>query len=432
MGKGFNNYMCKKFFHPASADNLKRVWIAQKKAETEKNKQADLRAQYEREQELYTNKALLSKESKDKLELNFMYEPPPGVKKIGETDKEDEGAEPEYKFEWQKTWGHAPKESYLVQGDEFNEQPFGIQVCQAKCIKCGKYGHMNTDKRCSLYGKSLDHDTPIQNVDQNKLLDEMKAEGLAMRYTSWDLKKEVGPNHNMVEEEKGIDRAAQLKSMSKEEKKALLKKLKHMEKKQKKKDKKEKKRRIRGDSEEWEEKTLVNRSGSDSGRGSDEGHGKKKKRADKDEKPRKRSRSKEKKQKKRDRSNSADDRRPVKRERSRSIQKRRDRSSSADDRRPIKRERSLSIQKRRERSISADDRRPVKRERSNSADDRRPVKRERSRSTERRRDRSDSRERRRERSDDRERRRERSTDRKDRRERRSVSRDRKERRRERS
>ena len=41
--------------------------------------QADLRAQYDKEQELYQNKSLLSKESKDKLEVNFMYEPPPGM-----------------------------------------------------------------------------------------------------------------------------------------------------------------------------------------------------------------------------------------------------------------------------------------------------------------------------------------------------------------
>ena len=57
-----------------------------------------------------------------------MYEPPPGVKKISETDKDEEDGEPEYKFEWQRTWGHAPKESYLKDGDDFNEQPFGIQV----------------------------------------------------------------------------------------------------------------------------------------------------------------------------------------------------------------------------------------------------------------------------------------------------------------
>ena len=50
-----------------------------------------------------------------------------GVKKISANPDDDEG-EPEYKFEWQRTWGHAPKESYLADGDSFAEQPFGIQV----------------------------------------------------------------------------------------------------------------------------------------------------------------------------------------------------------------------------------------------------------------------------------------------------------------
>jgi len=50
-------------------------------------------------------RALLSSESKDKLSVNFMYEPPPGAKK--EREKEDD--EPEYKFEWQRKY-NAPRE----------------------------------------------------------------------------------------------------------------------------------------------------------------------------------------------------------------------------------------------------------------------------------------------------------------------------------
>ncbi|CAB4057230.1 CIR [Lepeophtheirus salmonis] len=134
MGKGYNNYMCKKFFHPASRDNLKRVWMAEQRTEAEKKKQDDLRQQYEREQELYNNKALLSKESKEKLGLNFMYEPPPGAKRADKKDDDQDG-EPQYKFEWQAKWGSAPRESYCKGDESIMDQPFGILVRNVRCVK---------------------------------------------------------------------------------------------------------------------------------------------------------------------------------------------------------------------------------------------------------------------------------------------------------
>merc|ERR1719494_867390 len=152
--------------------------------------------------------------------------------KISANPDDDEG-EPEYKFEWQRTWGHAPKESYLADGDSFAEQPFGIQVCQAKCMKCGAFGHMNTDKRCPLYGKAHDSDAPLASRDSDKLITEMRQEGMAMRYNTWNMGSSApagGKKMEMVDSVAGVpkgpavDRAALLKGMRKKEKKQKKKK----------------------------------------------------------------------------------------------------------------------------------------------------------------------------------------------------------------
>ncbi|XP_023160155.1 corepressor interacting with RBPJ 1 [Drosophila hydei] len=243
MGKGFNNYMCKKFFHPASRDNLKRVWMAEQQAEAYKKKQEELRTQYEKEQNLHENKAMLSKDSKDKLSVNFMYEPPPGVRK--EREKDDN--EPEYKFEWQRKY-NAPRESYCKGDTEIRDQPFGIQVRNVRCLKCHKWGHINTDKECSMYSISMSEARKLHSeseandiMSKNVLEEQMKEDGLMMKHSALELQsiKDVQQRHQLVpsDEEDEATRAARqqnpellfLKSLSKKQKLKLLKKLEKIE-----------------------------------------------------------------------------------------------------------------------------------------------------------------------------------------------------------
>ncbi|XP_058805316.1 corepressor interacting with RBPJ 1 [Phymastichus coffea] len=249
MGKGFNNYMCKKFFHPASRDNLKRVWMAEQQAEAEKKRQEELRMQYEKEQDLHNNKALLSKESKDKLSVNFMYEPPPGAKK--EREKEDN--EPEFKFEWQRKY-NAPRESYCKGDSEIRDQPFGIQVRNVRCIKCHKWGHINTDKECPLYSQAMSvviaGNNPTETLpvtpDALTLVQQMRDDGLALKKSALNAQQHLSvPQHQhlMVSDDEEQTEITFFKSLSKKEKKKLLKKLEKMEKKKKLKKKKLKKKK---------------------------------------------------------------------------------------------------------------------------------------------------------------------------------------------
>jgi CBF1 interacting corepressor len=225
MGKGFNNYMCKKFFHPASRDNLKRVWMAEQKADAYKKKQEELRQQYEKEQDLHDNKAMLSKESKDKLSINFMYEPPPGARK----EREREDNEPEYKFEWQRKY-NAPRESYCKGDQEIRDQPFGIQVRNVRCIKCHKWGHINTDKECPMYSLSTSVARSLESasiMDQKSLVEQMREDGLAIKKQY--LNNTGTTNYDYIPNDENAA-VSFIKLFTKKQKKALLKKLEKIEK----------------------------------------------------------------------------------------------------------------------------------------------------------------------------------------------------------
>lgn len=210
--------------------------MAEQRSEKERQREEDLRSQYEKEQDLFNNRLLVSTESKDKLSLNFMYEAPAGASKGASKDNREDG---DFKFEWQR---NAPRESFAKGDLDVRDQPFGIQVKNVRCLKCHKWGHLNTDVECELNKSGSTTDliqgrlnltsstsTTIESTTQ-ELIERMKSEG------GLTLKRSlIGQTFDNEKLDQQLLSAAQacsvdpeiayLNSLSKKDKKKILKRL---------------------------------------------------------------------------------------------------------------------------------------------------------------------------------------------------------------
>lgn len=100
--------MSKKAFHPGSFANQHRIQEAEARAEAKRKHDEETLAQYQKEQELLYQRSLISKESKDKLSLSFMYDAPASCSK--QEDKEEEFKGDKAEIKWKRERPKVKKE----------------------------------------------------------------------------------------------------------------------------------------------------------------------------------------------------------------------------------------------------------------------------------------------------------------------------------
>ncbi|EFJ18388.1 hypothetical protein SELMODRAFT_420276 [Selaginella moellendorffii] len=215
-----HSYLNQKPWHPLSYPNQRRKWIAEQTHLQRERRNEDVAREFAQEQEFYRQTAMLSKKEQEKAEamkaLSFMYLRPPGYnaesaraaeiaderKKLGDDDpgpsEEYTRPQPEKKKarvldiygrpvpteEEFPALKNAPR---LDTGTIARAKPFGVEIRNVKCARCGSFGHQSGDRECTM------KDT-IMPSEQARLRrdDPLNAMVGQTENNKWELKQQLG------------------------------------------------------------------------------------------------------------------------------------------------------------------------------------------------------------------------------------------------
>ncbi|XP_071705473.1 uncharacterized zinc finger CCHC domain-containing protein At4g19190 [Rutidosis leptorrhynchoides] len=224
-----HNFLNQKPWHPLSYPNQRRKWIAEQTHAQQERRAEEVAREYAQEQEFFRQAALVSKKEKEKMEnlkaVSFMYIRPPGYNaesaKAAEVAEEKKTQEPsqdphseeahtlqdpvppneqkkkprpkdvfgrvlptEEQFEALK---NAPK---LDTGIAGRARPFGIEIRNVKCVRCGAFGHQSGDRECPLKDAIMPNEE--SRLKRDDPLTAIIAQTESSEPLKWELKQQPG------------------------------------------------------------------------------------------------------------------------------------------------------------------------------------------------------------------------------------------------
>ncbi|XP_073306984.1 uncharacterized zinc finger CCHC domain-containing protein At4g19190 [Primulina huaijiensis] len=224
-----HNFLNQKPWHPLSYPNQRRKWIAEQTHAQKQRRAEEVSREYAQEQEFLRQTALISQKEKEKLEMmkavSFMYVKPPGYnaesakaaevadeKKTHEQDPSLDAATSSMNVETKPSTVEKkksrPKDLYgralpteeqfevlknaprLETGVLVRAKPFGVEIRNVKCLRCGNFGHQSGDRECPLKDAIMPNEE--SRLKRDDPLTTIIAQTESSEPLKWELKQKPG------------------------------------------------------------------------------------------------------------------------------------------------------------------------------------------------------------------------------------------------